>query len=129
IFGGRATFAPINIAKRAFVGNISFLPIGATIGEGTLIGCLTIPPEDNLAAKANTAWLGSPAMFLPNREIFTGFSEKETYKPAASLYLLRALIEFIRIILPTTFVFFTLLGIFYSIDYLLGNFSTFMTFV
>ena len=123
IFGGYAAYAPIVVGKRGFVGNIALLPPGSVIGENSLIGCLTTPPLNGDAAKPNTSWLGSPAMFLPKREIFEGFSEKDTFQPTASLYVKRILIETIRIVLPSIFSFICLVGIFLSVDYLYTNYS------
>src|SRR5262249_29779547 len=83
------------IGKRAFVGNNASVPQGVDIGDGCLIGCLSIAPNQK-SKQTNTSWFGSPAIRLPNREVFEGFSEKETYEPSLLMYLKRGFIDFIR---------------------------------
>ena len=48
----------------------------------------------------NTDWLGSPGFLLPNRQKDFCFDAKLTYKPTTSLYLQRALIDGLRVLLP-----------------------------
>ncbi len=120
---GYVTYAPTIIGKRTFVGSSAVLPPGTELGNHCLIGCLSIPPANGDARKFNSAWLGSPPMFLPKREVNTHFSEKETFSPGKLLYTVRAVIEFFRIILPTTFYFIILIGLFLSIDFLSGHYS------
>lgn len=129
VYGGYINYGPVTIGKRGFVGNCSLLPNNSEIGDGALLGCLTIPPIHNEAKAANTSWFGTPAIFLPKRELFAGFSDKHTYHPPKLLYLTRLIIEFIRIVLPSTFVFTNLIGIFWSIDFLHSHFSLFHTFL
>ncbi len=117
------TFAPVSIGKKAFLGNTSFLPGGQSIGDGGLLGSLSITPEGNKAAKANTAWLGSPAVFLPKRELFVGYSEKETLNPPKKLYCIRLAMEFVRIIIPTTFSLILLFNLVYVMNFMLSKFS------
>jgi non-ribosomal peptide synthetase-like protein len=123
VYGGAITFAPVRIGKKGFVGNVSLLPSGNEIGEGGLLGCLSVPPVENKAAKPNSAWLGSPAVFLPNREVFAGYSDKQTYNPPKKLYLIRLAIEFSRIILPTTFSFIALFNLLYILDFMITTYS------
>ncbi|MCX7009029.1 MAG: peptide synthetase, partial [Kiritimatiellaeota bacterium] len=64
------------IGRRAFIGNSAVLPAGAEIGDGVLIGVLSVPPlrrED--ALKADSSWFGTPAVFLPQRQTATQFDE------------------------------------------------------
>lgn len=129
VYNGFVRCAPINIGKRGFVGNGSLLPSGAEIGDGTLLGCMSITPSNNQAAKADTAWLGSPAVFLPKRELFTGFSDEETFNPPKRLYRQRLAIELARIIMPTTFSLILLFNMLYVLDFLMGNFSLLTTFL
>lgn len=123
VYQGTITFAPVTIGKKGFVGNVSLLPAGKEIGDGGLLGCLSLPPEGNKAAKENTAWLGSPAVFLPKREVFVGFSDQETYNPPRKLYLTRLVIEFFRIILPTTFSLIVLFNLLYILDYMISEYT------
>lgn len=100
---GHFTLAETRIGKRSFIGNSALLPPGAVIGDNCLIGCLSTPPRDGTAAHAESSWLGSPPIFLPQREKVKGFSEEETFHPTRSLRAKRAVLEFFRVILPPTF--------------------------
>ena len=98
---GEIVLAHTQIGKRAFIGNSAMVPIGTRIGDGALIGVLSTPPLSSPgASRADTSWLGSPAIFLPQRVINQNFSEESTFKPTAKLYVQRYLIEFARVILP-----------------------------
>jgi non-ribosomal peptide synthetase-like protein len=91
------------IGKRAFIGNSAMLPPGTIIGDEVLIGCLSMPPRPaSEALRYDTAWLGSPALFLPQRLKSGQFAEDTTFNPSARLRALRAAIEFVRVILPST---------------------------
>lgn len=129
IYNGSISFASVKVGNRGFVGNMSLLPSGSHIGDGALLGCMSITPPNNRAADANTAWLGSPAVFLPKRELFTGFSETETFNPSKKLYRQRLAVEFARIISPTVFSLILLFNMLYVLDFLLGNFSLLNTFL
>jgi hypothetical protein len=59
--------------------------------------------EENLPAKDGTNWFGSPAVFLPRRDINHDFSAERTYKPSKKLFFYRYFIEFFRVVLPSTF--------------------------
>lgn len=118
---GYAFFSTVEIGKRTFVGSSAVLPPGAQLGDQCLLGSLTIAPMNDKAS--NQAWLGSPPLFLPRRQISQAFSEKETFNPPKHLYILRAIIEFFRIILPNTFYFLLLLGFFFSFDFLNTHYS------
>ena len=63
VYLGSIKFAPVQVGKRGFIGNMSLLPLGAHIGEGGLLGCMSITPPNNKAADSYTSWLGSPAVF------------------------------------------------------------------
>ncbi|WP_419419531.1 Pls/PosA family non-ribosomal peptide synthetase [Legionella sp. D16C41] len=123
VYLGNIKFAPVQVGKRGFIGNMGLLPSGGQVGEGGLLGCMSITPPDNKAADSHTAWLGSPAVFLPKREIFRGYSNKEKFRPSWRLYYTRLAIEFIRIIMPTTF---TLIGLF-NMLYILNILSSYFS--
>ncbi len=123
VYRGMISFAPVTIGKKAFAGNVSLVPGGQTIGDGTLLGTLSLPPENNDAAIPDSAWLGSPAVFLPKRELFTGFSEQQTYDPPKKLYFMRLAIELFRIILPTAFSFVALFNLLYILDFMLEHYT------
>ena len=123
VYQGSIKFAPIEIGKRGFVGNDSLLPLGSHIGEGGLLGCMTITPPNNQAAHHNTAWLGSPAVFLPKRELSTEFSDTEKFTPPKRLFNTRLAIEFVRIILPTTFNLIEIFGLLATLTFLFTSYS------
>ncbi len=99
---GRVHVGSVRVGRRAFIGNSALLPPGADIGENSLIGCLSMPPGPSGASPAGSAWLGSPAVFLPMRQESKAFDEERTYAPTRWLILQRALIEFLRVTLPLT---------------------------
>jgi len=107
IDNGYITFHPTEIGKRAFIGNSAVIPAGTKVGDSCLIACFSIPPKHTM--RKNTSWGGSPAMLLPKREKFQTFSLQETYRPSLILYLQRLGIDFLRVILPSTFLFMTIL--------------------
>jgi non-ribosomal peptide synthetase-like protein len=99
---GWMTVAPTKIGKRAFVGNSAVVPAGTTIGENSLLGVLTIPPQDpSQAMQRGGSWLGSPPVQLPHRQPSMGFSEKRTYQPTRRARLIRAVVEAFRVTLPS----------------------------
>lgn len=123
IYQGLIKFAPVNVGKKAFLGNYTYLPMGASLGDGGLLGCLSTMPPDNKAAESNTSWLGSPAVFLPKRELFTGFSDAQTHRPSKATYNARLAIEFVRIIAPTFFTLFALFNLVSLLNYSLATYS------
>ena len=100
---GFMTIAGNHIGKRSFIGNSAVLPPGTVIGDSCLIGCLSVPPANAAdATREDTSWMGSPAIFLPQRQLNTAFGEEQTFKPSQKLRIQRALIEFVRVILPSS---------------------------
>jgi non-ribosomal peptide synthetase-like protein len=97
---GHVAFQRTEIGSRAFVGNAAFIPSGAHLGDESLIGVRSVPPPDGVPA--GTAWLGSPAFFLPRRELFEEFTEAETFTPSRRRVRARYAIEFLRIVLPSS---------------------------
>ncbi len=128
VYHGMIQYAPVKIGRRAFAGNVSLLPSGYHLGDEGLLGCLTLPPLNHQAAEKNTAWLGSPAMYLPKREVFTQFSEQDTLSPPKKAFFIRLAIEFIRVILPTTYTFIGFLMLAHLCLYLLEHTSVSITF-
>ncbi len=103
---GTMTIDNTYIGQRTFIGNSALVPIGATIPNNSLIGCLSVPPTTDMAD--GSSWLGSPSFFLPQRQTSTEFTEEETFRPTSWLVAQRLLIEFFRITLPSTlFIIFT----------------------
>lgn len=93
------------IGRRAFVGNCAAIPPGTVLGDGVLVGVLSVPPQEpEQALKKDSSWFGSPAVFLPQRQIATQFDEGSTFRPKRRLIAQRLCIEFCRVILPLTVV-------------------------
>ncbi len=91
--------------RRTFVGNSAVIPPGTELGDGVLIGVLSVPPADRAAAlNPGSSWFGTPAVFLPRRQVTTRFGEDSTFQPRRGLILQRLAIEFVRVILPLTVV-------------------------
>jgi non-ribosomal peptide synthetase-like protein len=99
---GAVVIGPNEIGRRAFIGNSAILPPGSIIGDDVLIGCLSCPPSNELAGRRDSAWLGSPALPLHQRLRSLRLDEQTTFSPTARLRVLRAAIEFIRVISPST---------------------------
>lgn len=100
---GHISIGANRIGVRSFIGNSALLPPGAVVGDNVLIGCLSVPPANPAdAARDGTTWLGSPAIFLPQRQPSTAFSIESTFRPTPKLQAQRAAIEFLRVILPVT---------------------------
>ena len=97
----------INIAKtyignRTFVGNSAVISPNTRLGDDVLVGVLSKVSDENLPAKDGSSWFGSPAVYLPKRDINHDFSSECTYKPSRKLFALRYCIEFFRVTMPTT---------------------------
>jgi non-ribosomal peptide synthetase-like protein len=109
IDGENIVIKPTVIGTRSFIGNGALIPVGSEIGNDCLIGCQSIPPSEK--TPDGTSWVGSPAVFLPKRERRDVYFAKETtYNPTHQLYIKRLIIEFFRVILPSTaFIIFTTL--------------------
>lgn len=103
-FRGHVQFEFNRVGSRTFVGNSGLLPVGADLGDNCLVGVLSASPG-GVGARIpdNTEWLGSPAFRLPHRPKVGGFDQSETYRPTFRLYMLRCLIDALRIVM-TTFV-------------------------
>jgi non-ribosomal peptide synthetase-like protein len=99
---GYITIAKAHIGSRTFVGNSAVISPGTRLGDDVLVGVLSKMSKEDLPAKDGTSWFGSPAVYLPKRDINHDFSAKRTYKPTRMLFFLRYTIEFFRISLPAT---------------------------
>jgi non-ribosomal peptide synthetase-like protein len=97
---GWMELAPTNIGSQTFVGNGALVPAHSTIADNSLIGCFSIPPVSDKPMQPDTAWLGSPAIYIPHREVIDSYEEAQTYKPPRHLYAIRLAIEFLRVTLP-----------------------------
>jgi non-ribosomal peptide synthetase-like protein len=100
---GTIVIAQNRIGKRSFIGNSALLPPGSVIADNCLIGCLSRAPDAVEAPVApDSSWLGSPAFPLPQRQVSAGFSEATTFKPSLKLRAQRTVLDFFRVILPST---------------------------
>ncbi len=98
-----------HIGSQAFVGNSALVPSHTNIADNCLIGCMSVPPTDSNLMVPDSAWMGSPAIYIPHRQIVDEFSAAQTYKPGRYLYLQRLAIEFCRVTFPGTIHFVVLL--------------------
>ncbi|MGW6659507.1 Pls/PosA family non-ribosomal peptide synthetase [Rhodococcus sp. NPDC055024] len=97
---GRIMFQPTTIGERTFIGNAAVVPSGMDIGDNALIGVATVPPVNGVPA--GTSWLGSPAIYLPNRQDSGDYDDELTYTPPQEVVRDRYVIEFFRATLPPT---------------------------
>jgi non-ribosomal peptide synthetase-like protein len=99
---GEMTIGTNQIGQRSFVGNSAMLPPDTVLGDRVLLGCLSLPPAPPDALREDTTWLGSPSILVPERQKTPAFGEEATFDPPARLRVLRATIEFVRVIAPST---------------------------
>jgi non-ribosomal peptide synthetase-like protein len=97
---GHVAFRLTDVGNRAFVGNAAFVPSGTYLGEGSLVGVLSVPPAGGVAP--GTSWLGAPSFYLPKREMYDEFTEAQTFRPSRRQVLVRYVVEFFRIVLPSS---------------------------
>lgn len=98
---GWMTIAPTRLGRRAFIGNSGVVSAGTQLGDGSLVGVLSIAPRDpELAARPTASWLGSPPLLLPRRQPSANFTEQRTYQPPLQLRRARAMFELLRVNLP-----------------------------
>jgi non-ribosomal peptide synthetase-like protein len=129
VINGYMIFRTTEVGTRSFLGNSSVLPTGSKVEDGCLIGVLSIIPSSPEEAKMKEAsWLGSPPMFLPNRQKSPEFPEKYTFKPTFSLFMMRGIIEFFKITVPFAIASILLL-IFYNYSYILFRSGNYLKFI
>ncbi|MET7001347.1 Pls/PosA family non-ribosomal peptide synthetase [Chitinophaga defluvii] len=91
------------IQDHSFVGNSALIPQGYQLPDHMLVGVLSTPPSPaQLASDNSRDWFGSPAIALPRRQGSRFFSPSLTTTPSSRRRLARALVEFIRILIPET---------------------------
>lgn len=123
-YDGKVEVALTRVGKRSFVGNSAILPLGQGIGNDSLLGCLSIPPEGYNPAPDKTDWLGSPSFRLPNRQKVYGLDKNQIFNPSKSLMMQRMGIDFARILMPG-FIDVTMLLFFCSSLYLMNQYLSF----
>ena len=99
---GYITIAKTYIGNRTFVGNSAVVSPGTVLGNEVLIGVLSKLKSENDPAPDGTSWFGSPAVYLPKRDVNKQFTEERTYNPPRILVVLRYFIEFFRVVMPAT---------------------------
>ncbi|MDA7657915.1 amino acid adenylation domain-containing protein, partial [Verrucomicrobia bacterium] len=99
-YRGHVELAKSRVGSRSFIGNSAILPIGANVGDGCLIGCLSAPPP-NLETLKGSEWLGSPAFNIPFRRKVESFGEELTFRPTRKLYAQRCVVDLLRIVIPS----------------------------
>src|SRR5262249_982180 len=99
---GFLTIGKNHIGKRTFIGNSALLPPGTMLGDNVLIGCLSTAPRGEDGLREGATWLGSPAICLPQRQQSRTFGEERTFHPSATVRVQRDIIEFVRVIAPST---------------------------
>ncbi len=99
-----------HIGSQAFIGNGALVASSTNIADKCLIGCMSVPPTDSSRILPDSAWMGSPAIYIPHRQIIDEYSAAETYNPSKNLYWQRLAIEFCRAIIPGSIHFIVLLG-------------------
>lgn len=97
IHQGHFELAVNRIGRRSFLGNSAVLPVGKRIGRECLLGVLSSPPRGKDSIPDESEWLGAPSFALPHRKRIKGFSEAQTYKPPAKLYVARLCVDALRI--------------------------------
>jgi non-ribosomal peptide synthetase-like protein len=90
--GGWLRIGPIEIGKRAFIGNSGMAAAGHTVPRDGLVAVLSAAPRKS---KVGSSWLGSPAVRL--RRTVAVADEGRTFRPHAGLRLARALWEACRL--------------------------------
>ncbi len=99
--GGWITLAPTRLGRRAFIGNSGVVPAGTNLGDGSLIGVLSVAPADpQEAAREGASWLGSPPILLPQRQPSESFPEARTFSPRRRQRIARGLFELLRVTWP-----------------------------
>lgn len=103
--GQRLILEKTTIGDNSFVGNSALIPQGYELSSNMLIGVLSVPPtQEQLGKEAFNDWFGSPAIGIPKRQDSQLFDTSKTFFPSRKMFISRAIIESIRIILPQTVV-------------------------
>ncbi|MCX6194673.1 MAG: DapH/DapD/GlmU-related protein, partial [Cytophagales bacterium] len=111
------------IGNRSFVGNSALIPQGYTLGDGMLVGVISLPPSpEQMSINNFKDWFGSPSRPLPNREVISHYPASLTYSPPYFRKIARAIVEFIRVLIPQSAILaFSILFIAYTDDLLKEN--------
>jgi non-ribosomal peptide synthetase-like protein len=94
---GWIELTPIEVGSRSFLGNGAILRAGTRLGNDSLVGALSSPP---LSSADGTSWFGLPALEFPR--VAERSDPARTTAPPGRLVLVRAAMELVRILLPST---------------------------
>ena len=119
---GHVAFQRTEVGSRAFVGNAAFIPSGSYLGDDSLVGVRTVPPTGG--TEPGTSWLGSPAFYLPRREVFDEFTDAETFAPSRGKVRARYAIEGLRIVLPSSLLAVATFATLYGLSTIAASWST-----
>lgn len=97
---GRFQVGHNTIGNNSFIGNSAILSTGNRVGNNCLLGVLSSVPDQMEPIEDNSDWLGSPSFRLPNRQKTFSFDKELTFNPTRKLYLQRAVIDALRVVLP-----------------------------
>ena len=108
------------ICDNSFVGNSALIPQGYELPSRMLIGVLSTPPDKEQLSQSNAKdWFGSPAIGMPYRQPSNAFANELVLNPGKRRKMARAIVEFVRIILPeSAIIIFSTLFIAYAHDLL-----------
>jgi non-ribosomal peptide synthetase-like protein len=122
---GFVNLAKVSVGCRSFIGNAALVPQGAAIPSGCLIGVQSIPPAGPI--DPDTSWVGLPPIFLPRRQLMSGFPDELTFRPSRRLYALRCAYELLRIGLPPMLIMLSFLGLWAGIEQVYARHSLLLT--
>lgn len=107
IRGNRVTLKKTQLSTRAFAGNASLIPQGSKLASNTLVGVLSVAPQNNL--DSGQSCFGSPPVLMPARQrSLTDYSDHLLYTPRLAQVAQRLVIEGMRILFPRILVVFGL---------------------
>jgi non-ribosomal peptide synthetase-like protein len=102
---GVITLRRTRLGDRCFAGNAAVVPDGCNLPSGTLLGVLSLAPDNmDSASRLESTWFGIPSSELPRRETFLDYPEELTFRPSRTRWFARAAVEMVRIILPSTLI-------------------------
>src|ERR1700690_3266057 len=102
IHRGIAQVGVNRVGRRTFVGNSAVMPVGASIGDNSLLGVLSTTPPGPALPADGTNWLGSPPFLLPRLQPADSFGENFIFRPTPWMIAQRSATDAFRILFPAT---------------------------
>ena len=97
------------LSARAFAGNNAVIPQGTQLGSNSLVGVMSIAPDQKTPLQDGQSCFGSPPVLMPARQQdHAGHADHLLYNPRPSQVAHRLLIEGLRIWLPRAIIVFGL---------------------